>query len=106
MYDRMYNMKFLPPGRGLWAMGSPLTEERKLFAALNNCAFVSTDQSTLGEASSPFAFLMDASMLGVGVGFDTEVCVGSLTSPDSSSRDEKAATCCSHVVALRLKIVS
>ena len=27
MYDRMFHMKFLPPGRGLWAMGSPLIEE-------------------------------------------------------------------------------
>lgn len=36
-------MKFLPPGRGLWAMGSKLTTERRLYAALNNCAFVSTE---------------------------------------------------------------
>jgi hypothetical protein len=37
MYERMFEMKFLPPGRGLWAMGSPITETRGLFAALNNC---------------------------------------------------------------------
>jgi adenosylcobalamin-dependent ribonucleoside-triphosphate reductase len=62
-------MKFLPPGRGLWAMGTPITEEKGLYAALNNCAFVST--KTLKEDySKPFCFLMDASMLGVGVGFD------------------------------------
>ena len=36
MYDRMFNMKFLPPGRGLWAMGSQIIEEKKLYAALNN----------------------------------------------------------------------
>src|SRR5580698_8153580 len=24
MYDRMFHMKFLPPGRGLWAMGTPI----------------------------------------------------------------------------------
>ena len=71
MYDRIFNMKFLPPGRGLWAMGTPITEERGLFAALNNCAFVST-QSMSSEFSRPFCFLMDASMLGVGVGFDTK----------------------------------
>jgi len=71
MYDRIFNMKFLPPGRGLWAMGTPLTEEKGLFAALNNCAFVST-QSLSQEFSKPFCFLMDASMLGVGVGFDTK----------------------------------
>ena len=69
MYDRIFNMKFLPPGRGLWAMGTAITEEKKLYAALNNCAFVST--KTLKEDySKPFCFLMDASMLGVGVGFD------------------------------------
>jgi len=73
MYDRMFNMKFLPPGRGLWSMGSPITEERHLYAALNNCAFVST--STIKEdVSKSFCFLMDMSMLGVGVGFD---CKGS-----------------------------
>jgi len=72
MYDRMFNMKFLPPGRGLWAMGTELTESRELFAALNNCAFVSTENIgySAEEATKPFEFLMDMSMLGVGVGFD------------------------------------
>jgi len=71
MYDRIFSMKFLPPGRGLWAMGTAITEEKNLYAALNNCAFVST--KTLKEDySKPFCFLMDASMLGVGVGFDTK----------------------------------
>jgi hypothetical protein len=40
------------------------------YAALNNCAFVST-QDLKQEGSKPFTFLMDAAMLGVGVGFDT-----------------------------------
>ena len=71
MYDRIFNMKFLPPGRGLWAMGTAITEEKKLFAALNNCAFVSTE-SISSDFSKAFCFLMDASMLGVGVGFDTK----------------------------------
>lgn len=71
MYERIFNMKFLPPGRGLWAMGTALTEEKGLFAALNNCAFVSTEQIS-SEFSKAFCFLMDASMLGVGVGFDTK----------------------------------
>ena len=71
MYERIFQMKFLPPGRGLWAMGTPITEEKGLYAALNNCAFVST--KTLKEDyAKPFCFLMDASMLGVGVGFDTK----------------------------------
>ncbi|CAG8436372.1 2701_t:CDS:10 [Ambispora gerdemannii] len=72
MYDKIFNMKFLPPGRGLWAMGSPLTEERGMFAALNNCAFVSTENMWDVGPSTPFTFLMDASMLGIGVGFDTK----------------------------------
>jgi ribonucleoside-triphosphate reductase len=71
MYDRMFNMKFLPPGRGLWAMGTVITEEKNLYAALNNCAFVSTG-TIKDDYSKPFCFLMDASMLGVGVGFDTK----------------------------------
>ena len=71
MYDRIFYMKFLPPGRGLWAMGTLITEEKNLYAALNNCAFVST--STIkDDYAKPFTFLMDASMLGVGVGFDTK----------------------------------
>jgi ribonucleoside-triphosphate reductase len=70
MYDRMFHMKFLPPGRGLWAMGSELTENRGLFAALLNCGFVSTAQLQ-SDPVEPFCFLMEASMLGIGVGFDT-----------------------------------
>lgn len=69
MYERIFSMKFLPPGRGLWAMGSPIINERGLYAALNNCGYVST--ATLKEdLSKPFLFLMDMSMLGVGIGFD------------------------------------
>ncbi|KAG2386926.1 hypothetical protein C9374_001961 [Naegleria lovaniensis] len=71
MYDRIFNMKFLPSGRGLWGMGTPLTEQRGLYAALNNCAFVSTE-SMKEDPLKPFVFLMDMSMLGVGVGFDTK----------------------------------
>lgn len=71
MFDRMFRMKFLPPGRGLWAMGTEITD-KGLFAALNNCAFVSTEDigKSIEESTSPFEFLMDMSMLGVGVGFD------------------------------------
>ena len=52
-------------------MGTPITEEKGLYAALNNCAFVST-KTIKEDYSKPFCFLMDASMLGVGVGFDTK----------------------------------
>lgn len=70
MYTRIFEMKFTPPGRGLWAMGSTITEERHLYAALNNCAFVSTKDMHKISKIKPFTFLMDMSMLGVGVGFD------------------------------------
>jgi len=69
MFDRIWSLKFTPPGRGLWAMGSELTDQRKVFAALNNCGFVSTEHVST-EGGKPFEFLMDMSMLGVGVGFD------------------------------------
>jgi len=71
MYDRMFNFKWLPPGRGLWAAGTAITEERKLYSALNNCSFVST-VNLKEDLSKPFEFLMDMSMLGVGVGFDVK----------------------------------
>lgn len=48
MYDRMFNMKFLPPGRGLWAMGTSAVEERGLGLALNNCFGYETEIITKG----------------------------------------------------------
>lgn len=69
MFQRMWDFKFTPPGRGLWVMGTDLVYDRGS-AALQNCAFVSTD--LIGEDfAAPFCFLMDMSMLGVGVGGDT-----------------------------------
>lgn len=73
MAETFFDHKALPPGRGLWAMGSPISEDRHLYAALNNCAFVSTAGWHRGEDPvEPFLFLMDISMLGVGTGFDTK----------------------------------
>ena len=69
-FDRLFNLKWTPPGRGLWVMGTPLVNQHKNSAALQNCAFVSTMEMTKQNPSRPFAFLMEASMLGVGVGFD------------------------------------
>jgi hypothetical protein len=72
MYDRMFQMKFLPPGRGLWAMGTDIVNKKGLAASLNNCGFVSTKNMGKSEPfSKPFCFTMDMSMLGVGIGFDT-----------------------------------
>ena len=68
-YERLFNLKWTPPGRGLWMMGTKFVEE-KTGAALFNCAFRSTKElSTKGGYL--FAWMMDALMLGVGVGFDT-----------------------------------
>jgi adenosylcobalamin-dependent ribonucleoside-triphosphate reductase len=69
-YDRLFNLKWTPPGRGLWVMGTPLVNEQRNSAALQNCSFVSTESMTKINPAKPFAFLMEASMLGVGVGFD------------------------------------
>ena len=69
-FDRLFNLKWTPPGRGLWVMGTPLVMVQRNSAALQNCAFVSTSEMTKANPAKPFGFLMEASMLGVGVGFD------------------------------------
>jgi ribonucleotide reductase alpha subunit len=69
-FQRLFELKWTPPGRGLWVMGTPLVNEQRNSAALQNCAFVSTGSMTKTDPAKPFAFLMEASMLGVGVGFD------------------------------------
>jgi len=69
-FDRLFNLKWTPPGRGLWIMGTPLVNIYKNSAALQNCAFVSTSEMTKDNPAEPFMFLMEASMLGIGVGFD------------------------------------
>lgn len=69
-FDRLFNLKWTPPGRGLWVMGTSIVNEQRNSAALQNCAFVSTLEMTKLNPAKPFAFLMEASMLGVGVGFD------------------------------------
>jgi adenosylcobalamin-dependent ribonucleoside-triphosphate reductase len=51
-------------------MGTDIVNKQRNSAALQNCAFVSTAEMTKANPARPFAFLMEASMLGVGVGFD------------------------------------
>lgn len=72
MAERMHKMMFLPAGRGLWCMGTAIIDDKELGAALNNCGMVSTRDINKGEPTLPFRFMMDMSMLGVGVGFDCE----------------------------------
>ena len=69
-FDRLFNLKWTPPGRGLWVMGTDIVNRQRNSAALQNCAFVSTNEMTKQNPGKPFGFLMEASMLGVGVGFD------------------------------------
>jgi len=69
-FERLFELKWSPPGRGLWVMGTPIVMAQRNSAALQNCAFVSTKEMTKNEPAKPFTFLMEASMLGVGVGFD------------------------------------
>jgi adenosylcobalamin-dependent ribonucleoside-triphosphate reductase len=70
-FDRMFNLKWTPPGRGMWTFGTPLTMEKRNSAALQNCAMVSTKDLDKNDPGQLFAWVMDALMLGIGVGFDT-----------------------------------
>jgi len=69
-FDRLFTLKWTPPGRGLWVMGTPIVNEKRNSAALQNCGFVSTDKMSKTNPGKPFGWLMEASMLGVGIGFD------------------------------------
>lgn len=73
-FERLFTFKWTPPGRGLWMMGTEFVNGKGNSAALQNCAFISTDKlssHSAREATLPFVRLMEMSMLGVGVGFDT-----------------------------------
>lgn len=73
-YDRMFEFKWTPPGRGLSTMGTAFVHENKNNASLNNCAAISTEKLSTHsayEATMPFTRVMEMSMHGVGVGFDT-----------------------------------
>lgn len=62
----MFNMEWLPPGRGLWMMGAQFMYERGSMA-LYNCAFTKLTSDNFGD---DIYWLMDCLMLGVGVGFE------------------------------------
>lgn len=69
MYDRMFNFKFLPAGRGLFGMNKELLA-KKGSSLLFNCSAVSTENIDY-DFAMPFVWSMMMSFLGVGVGFDT-----------------------------------
>lgn len=68
-YARLFEFKWTPPGRGLWIMGTDFIYERG-GAALNNCGFVST-ADLAADYAAPFVWMLQMTMLGIGVGFDT-----------------------------------
>jgi len=68
-YDRLFTLKWTPPGRGLWMMGTEFIHKRTA-AGLFNCAFRSTKELPT-HGGYLFSWMMDALMLGIGVGFDT-----------------------------------
>ncbi|MFW9829810.1 MAG: ribonucleoside-triphosphate reductase, adenosylcobalamin-dependent [Promethearchaeota archaeon] len=70
MFEKVWNFKFLPPGRGLWMSGTEFVQKNGSMS-LNNCGFASTEDINR-KYSKAFEFVMDALMLGVGVGFDTK----------------------------------
>jgi len=72
-----FKMKWLPPGRGLWIMGTEYIYERGS-AALYNCAAVDT-----ADLSNAADWTMDMLMVGAGVGFNT-VWDGKAYKPDKS----------------------
>ena len=63
MAKSMFRMEWLPPGRGMWAMGTRLVYERGAMPLIN-CAFTKLEKVT------DFCWLMDALMYGAGVGFE------------------------------------
>lgn len=63
MADAIFEMRFLPPGRGLWAMGTDYVYERGAMA-LQNCGAVE-----VVNLSDDASWAMDALMCGVGIGF-------------------------------------
>lgn len=70
MFKRLWDGKWLPPGRGLQFAGTPVVE-KKGAAVLNNCGFAST--ATINrDFPGPFCMIMDFLMLGVGMGSDVK----------------------------------
>lgn len=68
-FDRLFNLKFTPPGRGLQQMGSPQVMSGNS-ASLQNCAVISTGDIERHDPGRVFEWAMLALMYGVGVGAD------------------------------------
>jgi ribonucleoside-diphosphate reductase alpha chain len=77
----LFAMEWLPPGRGLWMMGTDFTYERGSMA-LNNCSATDTKDDLVHSAE----WTMDGLMNGVGVGFTTSW-RGDATLPNKDDRE-------------------
>lgn len=77
----LFKMEWLPPGRGLWMMGTDFVYERGSMA-LNNCSACDTKDDLVHCAE----WTMDGLMNGVGVGFSTSW-RGTATAPDKSDSE-------------------
>jgi intein/homing endonuclease len=77
----LFRMEWLPPGRGLWMMGTEFTYERGSMS-LNNCSSTDTEDDFVHSAE----WTMDGLMNGVGVGFTTNW-RGEATMPDKSDSE-------------------
>lgn len=64
MAAALFRMEWMPPGRGLWAMGTDAVRKRGAMP-LYNCAFTEIGRTWIDD----LCWLMDSSMCGVGVGF-------------------------------------
>lgn len=80
MCESLFRMEWLPPGRGLWAMGTDLLIERGAMA-IYNCAATEIGEDWVEDV----CWLMDSLMYGVGVGFRPKRTDLELDSPDSLS---------------------
>lgn len=77
----LFKMEWMPPGRGLWMMGTEFTYERGAMA-LNNCAATDVKEDVVLSAE----WTMDLLMNGCGVGFTTNW-RGEATAPDKKDSE-------------------
>ena len=68
MFKHMYEMKFLPSGRSLWAMGTKIVDKSNSSIALNSCSYFSFNEDL---PENIFSTIMNTLMLGCGCSFDT-----------------------------------
>lgn len=71
MLELFLQFKLMPSGRNLWALGTSLVHTKRMGLALFNCTFHTSKNIDITKAEF-FCYIMDALMLGAGVGYDDE----------------------------------